>query len=163
MRDDNAVAREKAALRARMLDRLRTMSSDERTARSEMICARVVDSVVWKDSRAVVLFAPLRTEPQIASLEAAAVAEGKSTFIIPQRLRVEAELQLPFAPDLILVPGLAFSASGHRLGRGGGIYDRLLGGRGAAAHKLAICFAFQRFETIPIELHDVVMNAIISD
>ncbi len=153
----------KSALRAKMLHQLQAITSEERIARSEKICARVFDSPAWHKAQSVVLFSPLRTEPQIGPLEAGAVATGKSTFVIPQTLRVEAQLDLPFSPELILVPALAFSHSGHRLGRAGGFYDGLLSGRAAQAFKLGICFAFQLVETIPFEPHDVIMDAVMSD
>jgi 5-formyltetrahydrofolate cyclo-ligase len=58
---------------------------------------------------------------------------------------------------------VAFSKDRHRLGRGGGFFDRLLAGRAANAFKLGICFSFQLLDTIPTEPHDIVMNAIVSD
>jgi 5-formyltetrahydrofolate cyclo-ligase len=62
------------------------------------------------------------------------------------------------------VPTLAFLHSGHRLGCSGGFYDRILSGRTAQAFKLGICIAFHLVETtIPIELHDAIMDAVISD
>jgi len=163
MSDGSELLQKKASLRMAMLQQLRTMTSYDRTTRSEKICARVVDSASWQEAKSVLLFSPLRSEPQIAPLETAAVATGKSTAVIPATLRVESGLNLSSAPELILVPGLAFSRSGHRLGRGGGFFDRLLGGRVASAFKVGICFAFQLLETIPIEPHDAVMDAIISD
>jgi len=163
MRDGETATSGKSVLRARMLDQLRAMTSDDRIARSEKICARVFDSPSWRGAQSVLLFSPMRTEPQIAPLETAAVAAGKSTFIIPQTLRAESQLDLPFSPELVLVPGLAFSRDGHRLGRGGGFYDRLLTGRASNSIKVGICFAFQLVETIPIEPHDAIMDAVMSD
>ncbi len=84
-------------------------------------------------------------------------------MMIPPLLRVEADLELVETPDLILVPGVAFSRAGHRLGRGNGFYDRLLGGRAASAFKLGVCFSFQRLETIPLEPHDIVMDQVMTD
>jgi 5-formyltetrahydrofolate cyclo-ligase len=153
----------KSALRARMQLQLLAVTSDDRTARSEKICARVVDSREWQNAKTVILFSSLRTEPEICALESAAIAERKSTFVIPRSWGVEADLELPFAPELILVPGLAFSPSGSRLGRGGGFYDRLLGTRAGGAFKLGICFGFQVLEAIPTEPHDARMNRVISE
>jgi len=70
---------------------------------------------------------------------------------------------LPETIDLILVPGLAFSKDRHRLGRGGGFFDRLLAGRAAGAFKLGICFSFQVLESVPTESHDIVMDAVVTD
>lgn len=59
------------------------------------------------------------------------------------------------AIDLVLVPGLAFDAQGHRLGRGKGYYDRLL------AHPhfstiplLGLAYHYQQLDDLPYEPHD---------
>lgn len=62
--------------------------------------------------------------------------------------------------DLIIVPGVAFDRKLHRLGRGKGFYDRLLGG--LKIPKIGICFDFQLLEDLPHDDHDVKMNMIIS-
>ena len=63
--------------------------------------------------------------------------------------------------DVALVPGMAFDAAGHRLGRGKGYYDRFL-----AAHphlyKIGVCFPFQRVAEVPSEAHDIIMDEVIS-
>jgi 5-formyltetrahydrofolate cyclo-ligase len=104
----------------------------------------------------------MRTEPDIAQLEPAAQASGKLTAIIPTTLRHEQELELTFTPDLVIVPGLAFSRDRHRMGRGGGFYDRLLAGRARDACKIGVCFALQLRDSIPHAAHDVVLDQVIS-
>lgn len=153
----------KAVLRRVMIFELQQITSDERAKWSAKICARVFESAEWKAAERLVLFAPLGTEPQIAPLEAAALATGRQVFIIPPTLRNEPELALPFTPDFILVPGLAFTKDHQRLGRGGGFYDRLLAGRAKEAFKLGVCFRLQIRDRIPYEAHDVVLDAVISD
>ena len=66
-------------------------------------------------------------------------------------------------PDLIFVPGLAFSKDGHRLGRGAGFFDRLLAGRAARAFKIGICFSFQLVDAVPTERHDIEMDILVTD
>ena len=153
----------KTALRARMLTQLRAISPEERAARSAIICRRIVESQAWRDAQRVLLFSPIRTEPDIAPIGATATDAGKQTSIMPTTLRDESQLELPFIPDLVLVPGLAFSHAGHRLGRGGGFYDRLLTGRAQGAVKVGICFASQLLGAVPTEPHDTVLDAVISD
>ncbi len=66
----------------------------------------------------------------------------------------------PSTIDLIIVPGIAFDASGMRLGRGKGFYDRLL--KETTALKIGICYDFQLIDDIPHEIHDIPMDAIIT-
>lgn len=54
--------------------------------------------------------------------------------------------------DLIIVPGIAFTERGDRLGRGGGFYDRYLGK--SKAYKVALCYDYQLITELPLEEHD---------
>jgi len=62
--------------------------------------------------------------------------------------------------DLVLVPGLAFDASGHRLGRGKGFYDRILAK--ASGVKCGVAYDFQLVEKIPVEPHDAKVNFVLT-
>jgi 5-formyltetrahydrofolate cyclo-ligase len=132
----------KAALRSRMRQRLTELSFNERDSRSKQIHERIVRSPEWQKARSV----------------------QKVITTIAPTIRVETELQFGTTKiDLIVVPDLAFSRDGHRLGRGGGFFDRLLAGPGAAAYKLGVCFDFQLLESIPIEPHDIVMDTVVTE
>jgi len=63
--------------------------------------------------------------------------------------------------DLIVVPGVAFTAEGGRLGRGGGHYDRLLAGRNA--FRLGLAFEFQMAAALPLDGHDAPLDAVITE
>ncbi len=65
--------------------------------------------------------------------------------------------------DAIIVPGLAFDAAGNRLGRGRGFYDRFLGKVDRHVPKIAICFLFQRVDEVPVGVHDVKIDKIVTD
>jgi 5-formyltetrahydrofolate cyclo-ligase len=60
--------------------------------------------------------------------------------------------------DLVLVPGIAFDLSGHRLGRGQGFYDRIL--TEASGIKCGVAYDFQLLEEIPTEPHDAKVDFI---
>lgn len=70
----------------------------------------------------------------------------------------EPRAQLPlFGPGevtRILVPGLAFDLSGHRLGRGAGFYDRTLEGVAATVTTVGIAFDLQVVERVPTDEYD---------
>ena len=71
----------------------------------------------------------------------------------------------PVADDeraLILMPGLAFDPQGHRVGYGGGYYDRFL--ENEPDHPLvALCYDFQLYDRLEVEAHDVPVDLVITD
>ncbi len=76
---------------------------------------------------------------------------------IPEPIR-EVPLHDPTA--LVLLPGLAFDPQGHRLGYGGGFYDRFLS---AEPHPtIALCFDFQMYDHLDCEDHDIPADAVLS-
>ncbi len=65
--------------------------------------------------------------------------------------------------DLVLVPGLAFDRRGNRLGYGGGYYDRLLPQLRSDAQTIAMAYAFQVIEQVPIEPFDCPIHTLITE
>ncbi len=63
--------------------------------------------------------------------------------------------------DLILVPATAISVNGHRVGNGGGYYDRLL--KGAYAPKYSLAFEYQLFDNIEATHSDIRLDKIITE
>ena len=59
--------------------------------------------------------------------------------------------------DVFLVPGVAFTASGKRLGRGGGYYDKLLS-KYPDTLKIGITFNERIMQDLPTESHDISMD-----
>jgi 5-formyltetrahydrofolate cyclo-ligase len=152
---------EKAALREAMKQRLRGMTAEDRQSLSDEICENVLQMTQWQEAQNAVLFLPLPSEPIITPLKLDCDVRKIPEVIIPQNPKNG--LQLPDQIDLILVPGVAFSKDRHRLGRGGGFFDRLLSDRGKNAFKLAICFSFQVVDSIPTEEHDVKVDAVVTE
>lgn len=62
--------------------------------------------------------------------------------------------------ELAIVPGVAFDAEGHRLGRGRGYYDRFLPLL-PHAYKLGLCFDFQKVEHVPTDANDICMDEVL--
>lgn len=62
--------------------------------------------------------------------------------------------------DVILVPGLAFTRAGQRMGYGGGYYDRFL--QDSATYKIGIAFREQLVDWLPVEDFDVEMDLVIT-
>ncbi|HEY5653021.1 MAG TPA: 5-formyltetrahydrofolate cyclo-ligase [Pontiella sp.] len=89
----------------------------------------------------------------------------RESLLEPGHLSIPEPVSIKRVPpeniDLILVPGLAFDASGNRLGRGGGYYDRILSG--FPNYCTAIAFDFQLIPQIPVDAHDEPVDAIVTE
>ena len=76
----------------------------------------------------------------------------------------EPTFDAPVADDahaLVLMPGLAFDPQGHRIGYGGGFYDKYL--QEEPGHKLvALCYPFQMFPHLEVEEHDIPVDQVIA-
>lgn len=68
-------------------------------------------------------------------------------------------------PDIVLVPLAAFDRRGHRIGYGGGYYDRTLACLRAARAIVAagVAFAVQEVETVPASPHDALLDLVLTD
>jgi 5-formyltetrahydrofolate cyclo-ligase len=64
-------------------------------------------------------------------------------------------------PQILLVPGLAMSKIGQRLGRGGGFYDRYL--ENFIGLKIGLTFDCCLLETLPEEDHDQLMDWVVTE
>ncbi len=64
--------------------------------------------------------------------------------------------------DVFLCPGIGFDASGGRIGRGKGFYDRMLAHARPDALKVGVCFRHQLVDAVVTEPHDVRMDVVIS-
>lgn len=92
-------------------------------------------------------------------------------FNIPEPLASASVL----APDVVLVPLLAFDAAGHRLGYGGGYYDRTLSllaraqtpptnpSARAPVFAIGVAYAGQEIAAVPREAHDRPLDAIVTE
>jgi 5-formyltetrahydrofolate cyclo-ligase len=189
----STVKEAKAALRREMRARLREMSQEVRAEASLVICQTAANLPAFAKSRCVALFAPLPSEPDVHPLIEEAWAQGKQVVLPsmikygsvpdldwhevtswddvvvpgPFGLREPDPLRCPRVRlaelDCVFVPGLAFDARGHRLGRGGGFYDSFLSRVPATLPCIGLFFSVQRVECVPREAHDQRLPSIITE
>ena len=62
--------------------------------------------------------------------------------------------------DVALIPGMAFDAKGHRLGRGRGYYDRFLSSI-PPVRTIGVCFPFQKVAEIPVDATDIPVDEVV--
>ncbi len=75
----------------------------------------------------------------------------------------ERKWQAEEANALMILPGVAFDKKGHRIGYGGGYYDRFLENSKFSGIKMALAYSFQVEDEIPIEVHDETVDLIITE
>jgi 5-formyltetrahydrofolate cyclo-ligase len=135
-----------------------------------------------KKSRLIIgLYWPVTAEPDLLKL----AIDPKYSVVIPKirgermdyvkyeigsslETSISGKLKQPrnntkIVPDIAIVPGLAFSLSGHRLGFGTGYYDKYFAKNKNIITKIGVCFHENLYEYIPYQPHDVKMDYIITD
>lgn len=84
----------------------------------------------------------------------------KGSFSIPEPR--EGLPQIPMEDiELAIIPGVAFAPDGHRVGYGGGFYDRLL--KKINCPKIGVAYEFQIVENIEGEDHDARVDIIVTE
>ena len=147
---------------------------------------RLFESDLWRDAGSVFCYYGTGAEPNTLPVIEKALSQGKrlalpktekgggmkamviesmaelspGTFGIPEPSYKTREL-LPEETDLVIVPGAAFDHLGHRLGRGGGYYDRWLSG--SFAVKVALTRERLIQELVPTEEHDIMVDYLITE
>lgn len=177
----------KSVLRKEIRTLLKMMDESKRADESRLLCHELISYLKSRhlEKSKIGVFSPLPYEPDLSGLhddlsDAALYyplcGEGNTLTMHPIKFP-ESELSpgmlgilepvdrhsfiLPGLLDVILVPGLAFTPKGARLGKGGGYYDRLLSDKQVSALKIGIGFECQLVDEIPMEPHDCPMDKVI--
>lgn len=82
---------------------------------------------------------------------------------IPEPDSLTATYVPPVALDIVFAPLVAFDNLGHRLGMGGGYYDRFLTRRGRRPLVIGLAHALQEVDSLPRESWDVPLDAVVTE
>jgi 5-formyltetrahydrofolate cyclo-ligase len=177
----------KRALRSQLIATRARIAQDERALRSLAIAERIEQVPAVREARILALYAPLGTEVDSGEI-ARRAAERGARVAYPRTVAGDRQLRfaraeaaalvrgplgalepLPGAPDValeeidcVVMPGVAFSEDGLRLGRGGGYYDATLK-RMPRAFRVAVAFDAQLVPSLPREPHDVPLDAVVTE
>lgn len=172
---------ERHRLRRALRTQRRALSRPERCRADADAQRRLIESPWFAPARRVALYRPYDGETETAAIAAAAEASGKRVlyarvvapdaplaFVHPTGWRALGRLPVPEghdepleAGDLLVVPGVAFDDAGHRLGFGGGYYDRTLSG--TAARPVGLAYDIQRVERLPTQPWDRPVAALVTE
>lgn len=173
---------DKKDIRKSVRSAIATISQDAKAQKSTMLALAIMLHPAVRAARAVALFSPLPDEPQIS--EIIELIARERVVLLP---RVEGDVMrfYPFSPkamsrgaygimepmdgkpfppgeiDVMVVPGVAFTACGKRMGRGKGFYDKYMSQKCFRAYKMGVCYTEQILPSLPCEPHDISMDEVI--
>jgi len=179
-----------------MREQRRALSSRQRRDAADRAADLLLHSRPFRHSRRIALYFAMEGELDPAPVLRAALAQGKQCFVpalspgtrgrmwfvpitahsklrrnrfgIPEPVHRRRDRLAPRRLDLVLVPLAAFDDNGHRIGMGGGYYDRTFTFR-KTRHRwrkpllIGYAYEFQRVPRIAAQPWDVCLDAIITE
>lgn len=176
----------KTLIRSDMLARRRHVSAQSSLEWSRRIQDSVLRLPEFRLAGRMALYSPIQNEVATADIFRAARESGKEVVFPTVRERhlefamvshlgeletgsfgiaePRTAASVPLGSiDLLIIPGVAFDLSGHRLGYGKGYYDRLLYDPEERGVLAGLCFEVQLIESLPAGVHDVRMDLLVTE
>ncbi len=174
---------DKTELRREIRARKRAMTEEEIETRSAKLAQLFFASEAYQKAKTIYGYLPYNQEVRTVPMLERALKDGKKVAVpkvysdemkflylddlnavvkgyagIPEPIADE-----PVAQDetaLVLMPGLAFDPQGHRIGYGGGFYDKFLAAE-PNHPTLALCYEFQMLPRLDVEDHDIPVDTVL--
>lgn len=174
---------DKTELRREIRARKRAMTEAEIEERSARLAQLFFASRAYQNAKTIYGYLPYNQEVRTVPMLERALKDGKKVAVpkvygeemkflylddlnavakgyagIPEPIADE-----PVAQDetaLVLMPGLAFDPQGHRIGYGGGFYDKFLAAE-PNHPTLALCYEFQMLPKLDVEDHDIPVDTVL--
>lgn len=174
---------DKKELRRMIREKKRAMTPAEIEEKSRILGQMLAESELYRQARTLYGYLPYNQEVRTVPMLEQALRDGKRVAVpkccgdemrfiymtdltkvekgyagIPEPVADE-----PVADDktaLVLMPGLAFDPQGHRIGYGGGFYDKFLAGE-PGHPTLALCYDFQMLPQLETEEFDIPVDQVL--
>ena len=174
---------DKTELRKEIRQKKRAMTEEQIVAASEKLCRMFAETEQYRNASTVYGYLPYNQEVRTVPLLEKALADGKRVAVpkvygdemrflyITDLTQVEkgyAGIPEPVADEpvaddktaLVLMPGLAFDPQGHRIGYGGGFYDKFLAAE-PEHPTVALCYAFQMLPELKTDDYDIPVELVL--
>lgn len=174
---------DKAELRKRIREQKRNMTQEQIIEKSEKLGELFCTCKAYQEAKTIYGYLPYNQEVRTTPMLEQALRDGKKVAVpkvygdtmrfiylddltqvstgyagIPEPIADE-----PVAEDktaLVLMPGLAFTEKGDRMGYGGGFYDRFLADE-PNHPTVALCYDFQMVDTLPTAEYDIPVDTVL--
>lgn len=174
---------DKKALRSRIREMKRAMTTEDIQSASRRLGELFAETPQYRQAKTIYGYLPYNQEVRTTPMLEQALRDGKRVavpkvygdemkFIYMEDLTQveqgyagipEPIADGPVADDptaLVLMPGLAFDKQGHRIGYGGGFYDKFLAAE-PDHPTVALCYAFQILDALETEQFDIPVDQVI--
>lgn len=174
---------DKRQLRQTVRQQKRAMSEADICLRSQKLGQLFAASQAYQHARTIYGYLPYNQEVRTVPMLEQALRDGKRVAVpkvygeemkfiylddLTQVAKGYAGIPEPIADGpvaddktaLVLMPGLAFDPQGHRIGYGGGFYDKFLSSE-PDHPTLALCYDFQVFPVLETESHDIPVDTVL--
>ena len=174
---------DKSILREKIRNRKRGMTAQQIQEKSALLGRMLMETDLYRQAKTIYGYLPYNQEVRTVPILEQALRDGKRVAVpkifgnemrfvyisdltrvhkgyagIPEPIDDE-----PVAQDknaLVLMPGLAFDEKGHRIGYGGGFYDRFLAAE-PTHPTVALCYDFQMLPQVETEEFDVPVDRVL--
>jgi len=183
------VADEKKYLRAILKETRESLTASFAKTSSSRVQSAFLHTDFYRHSQAIVLHSELANEVSTDAILSDVLAAGRAIFyprldrardalslckvesrsdlapgaygiLEPQTPAIDTSLLPPY---VVVVPGVAFSIRGERIGRGGGHYDRLLAELAPHAITVGLAYSFQLLDDVPQSGWDRRLNFVVTE
>ena len=174
---------DKAELRRMIREKKRAMTEEEIRKRSELLGEKFAACAQYREAKTIYGYLPYNQEVRTIPMLERALVDGKRVAVpkvygdemkfiyLDDMTQVEkgyAGIPEPVADEpvaddhtaLVLMPGLAFDPMGHRIGYGGGFYDKFLASE-PEHPTVALCYEFQMQEHLETETFDIPVDCVL--
>lgn len=175
---------DKKEIRGIVKAKKKAMTDNQINAASEKLGVLLRDCAPYRQAKTIYFYLPYNQEVRTVPMIEAALADGKAVAVpkcYGEEMRFitidsldgiapgycgipEPVFDEPVADDttaLVLMPGLAFDPEGHRVGYGGGFYDKFL--EAEPNHPtVALCYDFQMFDHLDVDSHDIPVDLVLA-
>ena len=186
-----SIEAKKSKVRKSILNQFKSQSASERLRKSTIILDRVSRLSEFQKSRVIMFYVSMFEEGDTLPLLKKGLREGRVVTVpfVDQKTRSLLCVQITdpendlvagsygiLEPkkhlvdhfgltelEMVLVPGLAFDRTGHRLGRGKGYYDRFLTLLPKHIKTIGLAYDFQLLDSIPVNDLDVAVQHVITN
>ena len=174
---------DKKTLRKKIREQKRAMTPEMIESASEKLVQMFLETELYRQAKTVYGYLPYNQEVRTVPILEQALADGKKVAVpkvygdemkfiyltdLTQVAQGYAGIPEPIADGpvgddptaLVLMPGMAFDKEGHRIGYGGGFYDKFLAEE-PEHPTVALCYDFQMVRQLPTEEFDIPVDCVL--